>query len=173
MRSEQPKRYNSKKMKALLTILIAMKDSEEIDFDVFNDYTGLGKKTYSEVLKMIEEMLIDLNMKFQFKRVKIQLENNKTRYYIYKYKFHVPNPIDYSYNIPDKLGKIKLINYSLVLVYLMLRNNEIVRLNRLETIFPNFKAHKLMDMMHSLKDIVDGDLYREGYQYKLKEWDYE
>lgn len=112
-------------------------------------------------------------MKFKFEEVKIQLENNKTRYYIYKYKFHVPNPIDYSYNKPDKLGKIKIINYSLVLVYLMLRNNEIVRLNRLETIFPNFEWHKFMNMIHSLKDIVDGDLYREGWQYKFKEWDYE
>ena len=66
-----------------------------------------------------------------------------------------------------------MINYSLTIVYLMLKNNEVVNYKKLSEMFPFFANRKYGLLFKYLTVLVDGDLYRENKNYKLKEWDLE
>ncbi|MCR5786145.1 MAG: hypothetical protein K6G28_00365, partial [Acholeplasmatales bacterium] len=67
----------------------------------------------------------------------------------------------------------KLINYSMTITYLKLKNGEIVNFNELSNIFPFFNRKKFWTLMTWLKDLIDEDLYREKKIYKIREFAYE
>lgn len=170
---EPKKRYNTKTIRAVLIIFMEMLNSNEIDFEYFNEYTGLSRTTYYVVRKIIKEMIIDLKLNVLYEIRRIVHITRQTKYYTHKFMLKLPESIDYSYHLSDELYDIKRMDYSFTIVYLMLKNKEDVNLRVLSKIFPNYTKHKNYTLMHYLRDIVDGDLYIEKWYYKLKDWDYE
>lgn len=165
------KYYNTRTIRATFLMLITMLDSTEMDYDLFYDYTGLSLGSYLRVRKTIVEMIKDLNLKCSYEIIKYPRENRYTRYFIYKYAINKSGQFDYSYNINPDLTYEKRIDYSLTIVYLMLKNNEEVTYNKLTTIFPLFtkkRFEKLISYLRLL--IIDEELYYEKKIYILREF---
>lgn len=47
------KKYNTRIIRATLLMLNAMIDLNEIEYDFFNDYTGLSRSSYIRVFRII------------------------------------------------------------------------------------------------------------------------
>ena len=167
------KKYSTKTIRAVLIMFMEMLDSIPIDYDFFYEYTGLSTTTYSSVRKIITEMIIDLKLNDTYEVVKTERNDRYTRYFTYSYKLNVPDPIDYSYHLSDDLDDNKRINYSMTIIYLMLKNKEKVTLRTLSKIFPGYEKYRNLKLMNHLKDIVDGDLIIKKRKYILEDWDYE
>ena len=118
------KKYNTKTIRATFLMFLMMMDSRIMDFELFDDYTGLTYVSYWRVRKIISEMIIDLNIRCSYEVSKSYIEIKKTSYVSRKYSIETSNPIDYSYTIDPKLGYKKRIDYSLTILYLMLKNKE-------------------------------------------------
>ena len=165
------KYYNTRTIRATFLMFITMLDSTEMDYDLFYDYTGLSLNSYLRVRKTIVEMIKDLNLKCSYEIIKYPRANRYTRYFIYKYTINKFERFDYSYNINPNLTYEKRIDYSMIIVYLMLKNNEEVTYNKLTTIFPLFtkkRFEKLISYLRLL--IIDEELYYEKKIYILREF---
>ena len=167
------KEYSTRKIRAVLLMFNAMISNYDMDFDLFNDYTDLKTDSYRNVKRIIREMIIDLNLHFNFTSISILNITKKTKYYTYKYCLESIGEVKYSYHICDDLDDEKLINYSMTITYLKLKNGEIVNFKELSNIFPFFNQKKFWTLMSWLKDIIDEDLYRENKTYKIREFAYE
>lgn len=167
------KYYNTRTIRSIFLMFITMLDSNEIDFDLFRDYTGSYKRSYSKVRKAIIEMISDLNLRCSYEIVKYPQINRYTRYFTYSYTIKKDNQFDYSYNISPYLTYEKKINYSMTIVYLMLKNNEVVTYKKLAAIFPLFTRKRFRTLMDYLSILIDEDLYCEKKIYKLREYNYE
>lgn len=97
------KYYNTRTIRSIFLMFITMLDSNEIDFDLFRDYTGSCKRSYSKVRKAIIEMISDLNLRCSYEIVKYPQINRYTRYFTYSYTIKKDNQFDYSYNISPYL----------------------------------------------------------------------
>ena len=111
------KKYNTSMIRAIFLMFITMFDSNEIDYDLFYDYTGLSSFSYRFVRKTINEMINDLNLKCSYRIVKYPRENRYTKYYIYKYTIDRYDKCDYSYDISSNLSYEKRINYSMCILF--------------------------------------------------------
>ncbi|MCR5787299.1 MAG: hypothetical protein K6G28_06330, partial [Acholeplasmatales bacterium] len=79
------KKYSTRNIRAVLLMFNAMISNYDMDFDLFNDYTGLKTDSYRNVKRIIREMIIDLNLHFNFTSISILNITKKTKYYTYKY----------------------------------------------------------------------------------------
>jgi len=80
---------------------------------------------------------------------------------------------NYSYRIRYDLEDEKLIDYSMTITYLKLKNGEKVNFKELSNIFPFFNHNKYWTLISWLRDLIDEDLYRENKTYKIREFAYE
>ena len=75
------KKYNTRIIRASLYMLNAMIDLNEIEYEYFNDYTGLSKSSYTRVFRIIQKMIIDLQLNYKLEKVKILHISKYTNYY--------------------------------------------------------------------------------------------
>lgn len=136
------KKYSTKTIRAVLIMFMEMLDSIPIDYDFFYEYTGLSTTSYTNVRKIIEQMIIDLKLNVTYEVIKTEQIHSKTRYFTYSYKLNVPEPIDYSYQLSEDLDDNKKIDYSMSIIYLMLKNKEDVTLKGLSKIFPGYEKYR-------------------------------
>lgn len=167
------KKYNTKTIRATFLMFLMMMDSRVMDFDLFKDYTGLKYITYWRVRKIISEMIIDLNIRCSYVVSKSYIEIKKTSYISRKYSIETSNPIDYSYTIVPNLDYKKRIDYSMTILYLMLKNEEEVTYDKLATLFPLFTRNRFETLLYYFRMLIDEELYIENKAYKLREYDYE
>ena len=69
----------------------------------------------------------------------------------------------YKYNTDD-LSEDELIRYSLVIVYLMLKNGQYVTSITLSRLFPNFDRKKMMTLKDTLITLIADDIDKNKYQ---------
>jgi len=163
------KYYNTRTIRATFLMFITMLDSTEMDYDLFYDYTGLSIDSYRRVRKTIVEMIKDLNLKCSYEIIKYPRANRYTRYFIYKYAINKSGQFDYSYNINPNLTYEKRIDYSMIIVYLMLKNNEEVTYNKLANILPLFTKNRFEKLLSYLRLLlIDEEIYIKNKIYKIR-----
>lgn len=167
------KKYSTRKIRAVLLMFNAMVNNYEMDYELFNDYTGLKTYSYRNVKRIIREMISDLNLHFNFISISIINITKKTKYYTYKYCLENIGETNYSYRIRYDLEDEKLIDYSMTITYLKLKNGEKVNFKELSNIFPFFNHNKYWTLISWLRDLIDEELYRENKTYKIREFSYE
>ncbi len=167
------KRYNTRSIRATFLMFLMMLDSRIMDLELFEDYTGLKYFSYWRIRKIIREMIIDLNLNCSLKIHEYKNDAIHATCISRKYTIEVSNPIDYSYSIKNDLDYKKIINYSMVIVYLKLKNKEEVNYKNLSNIFPFFTKRKFIYFLHYFRMLINEELYIENKVYKLKDYDYE
>ena len=154
--------YNTDTAFALLQVLLYIKDEKEITYQAFEELTGLTRVSFHRVMNMFEEMIEDIHYNATLSKIKnkeIKLDN--TQYQEIIYRFHDVDSIEY--NI-DELSDEKKIQYSAVIIYLMLKNRKRVTTDKLKTIFPNFNRNKMSNFMNKLKTIIAEEIDINTYQ---------
>ena len=66
------KKYSTKTIRAVLIMFMEMLDSIPIDYDFFYEYTGLSTTIYTNVRKIIEQMIIDLKLNVTYEVIKTE-----------------------------------------------------------------------------------------------------
>ena len=145
------KKYNTRIIRATFLMFNTMLNSKIMDYELFYDYTGLSIPSYILVRKIIQEMIIDLNIKCLYKTINFIQDTKKTRYIAHKFIIDTSNPINYSYVFSNNLDYEKKINYSMTITYLMLKNNEEVNYKKLSIIFPLFTKKRFYNLINYLK----------------------
>ena len=164
------KKYSTRVIRAIFLMLNAMIDGNEIDYVYFYDYTGLSTTSYYVVFKIISEMVVDLNFAFSYKIKKCIHITKHTTYYS---RLHlVDNFVNYSYRINPDLERKKRIDYSMVIIYFMLKNDEEVSFERLKEIFPDFTKVRFKYLLSYLRLLIDEELHCKNKIYRLRDWDY-
>lgn len=131
-----------------------------MDGDLFEEITGLSRKAYYRTMKIFVELLEDINYKCQVVKLKrVDQLNNLTSYF---YKFIIVN--DYDINVEQimELSEDKRITYSLVIIYLLLKNKKRITLDVLSMIFPKISDETLANTK-KLNDFFDIKLIKNEY----------
>ena len=153
-------RYNSKLCQNLLQVLIFVYDNSQILIDDFIELTGDSNQDFSDTMQEFTKMLSRLDLNVSLKKSKqdkeeIQFKKNK-------YLFNIDTD-PYKYNTDDLLED-ELIRYSLVIVYLMLKNGQYVTSITLSRLFPNFDRKKMMTLKDTLLTLIADDIDKNKYQ---------
>lgn len=143
--------YNTNTSFALLQVLLYLKDEKEITYQAFEELTTLSKTSYYRVMEMFEEMIEDIHFQATLSKIKLENRLDYTHYQEVIYRFHDLGSNEYDI---EGLSDEKKIQYSPVIVYLMLKNRKRVTQDKLKTIFPNFDKDKMAKLIKKLQDVI-------------------
>ena len=153
-------RYNTQLSKSLLQALILILDNHQITSDDFIDTTDENDARFVEAMPEFKKMLQKLDLDISFLKSSIDEEDAKNKRKIYFFNVG-DNPINYKI---DDLNEEELIKYSLVIVYLMLKNGQYVSSITLSRIFPRFDRKTMALLKESLLDCIAEDIEKNKYQ---------
>ena len=162
-------KYNTNDCKHLLELLIFIIDNKQITVDDFIEVTGLSDKIYGTTMRDFNQMLPKLDLNISSLKSTVLKPEEPQNKVIYYYNVDITDP--YKYNI-DNLTQEELIKYSLVIVYLMLKNEQYVTPITLSRIFPNFNNKTMFYLKENLLDVIADDIDKNKYQsYILVDFD--
>lgn len=114
-------------------------------------------------------MINDLKLNYKLEKIKIMHISKYTKYYSYKHKLKILDEYNYSYSINSNLDYTKRIDYSMAIVYLMLKNKEDVTYNKLASIFILFTRNRFVILSYYLRMLID-EVYIENKIYKMRDY---
>ena len=153
-------RYNSQLSKSFVQILLFIIDNNQITSDDFVDITGLDPHRFYEAMAEFRTMLSKLDLNISMLKSTIDKGEVQIKKSIYFFNVDID---PYHYNIDD-LNEEELIKYSLVIMYLMLKNHQYVSTITLSRIFPRFDRKTMALLKDSLLDCIAEDIEKNEYQ---------
>ena len=158
-------KYNTKIQMKILATYLYLIDSHEITFEIFKEEIGGSSSMFSRVMKYMFDAVEALKLKCTM--FKVQQQQIFTGYNITynKYYFQMIGH-DYSCSL-ENLSEEQLIRYSMLIVYLLIKNNVPIRRKTLRSIFPYYDKNKNTLLINRLKQVIAEDIIRVGHYYKF------
>lgn len=135
-------------------------DNKQITVDDYMDISGELSPRFTEAMPEFELMLQKLNLDISYLKSKIDDETTPNKKKIYFFNIGI-DPYNYSL---DELTEEDLIKYSLVIVYIMLKNNQYVSSITLSRIFPRFDRKTMALIKDGLLSVIPDELEKNKYQ---------
>lgn len=152
--------YNTQVSKLLLQVLIYIIDNKQITADDFVDITGVDNHLFYIVMPEFRKMLSRLNMNISMLKSDIDKEEIQIKKSIYFFNIGFD---PYYYDDMTEFSEEEQINYSLVIMYLMLKNNQYVSTATLKRLFPRFTKQLMQKLKESLLDVIAEDIDKNEY----------
>ena len=152
--------YNTQVSKLLLQVLIYIIDNKQITADDFVDITGADNLLFYKLMPEFRKMLSRLNMNISMLKSDIDKEEIQIKKSIYFFNIGFD---PYYYDDMTEFSEEEQINYSLVLMYLMLKNNQYVSTATLKRLFPRFTKQLMQKLKESLLDVIAEDIDKNEY----------
>ena len=154
---------NSGLNKKLLQLFILLVDEKEITYESFNEYIETKPSQFSKLIKEYKNMLIKLELNYTFDSVDIPNEENETliptKIYYQKQLYE-----DYSFKT-DNLTDDEKKRYIYVLLYLMLRNSNMVSKTKIRDRLGLDLSRRTIDrIMNELKTIIGFNIIKDELQ---------
>ena len=152
--------YNTQVSKLLLQVLIYIIDNKQITADDFVDITGTDNLLFYKLMPEFRKMLSRLNMNISMLKSDIDKEEIQIKKSIYFFNIGFD---PYYYDDMTEFSEEEQINYSLVIMYLMLKNNQYVSTTTLKRLFPRFTKQLMQKLKESLLDVIAEDIDKNEY----------
>lgn len=152
--------YNTQVSKLLLQVLIYIIDNKQITADDFVDITGADNLLFYKLMPEFRKMLSRLNMNISMLKSDIDKEEIQIKKSIYFFNIGFD---PYYYDDMTEYSEEEQINYSLVIMYLMLKNNQYVSTATLKRLFPRFTKQLMQKLKESLLDVIAEDIDKNEY----------
>ena len=152
--------YNTQVSKLLLQVLIYIIDNKQITADDFVDITGADNLLFYKLMPEFRKMLSRLNMNISMLKSNIDKEEIQIKKSIYFFNIGFD---PYYYDDMTEFSEEEQINYSLVIMYLMLKNNQYVSTATLKRLFPRFTKQLMQKLKESLLDVIAEDIDKNEY----------
>ncbi|MBR6072308.1 MAG: hypothetical protein IKP77_05710 [Acholeplasmatales bacterium] len=152
--------YNTQVSKLLLQVLIYIIDNKQITADDFVDITGADNLLFYKLMPEFRKMLSRLNMNISMLKSDIDKEEIQIKKSIYFFNIGFD---PYYYDDMTEFSEEEQINYSLVIMYLMLKNNQYVSTATLKRLFPRFTKQLMQKLKESLLDVIAEDIDKNEY----------
>lgn len=162
-------KYNVEQNKAILQVYLYLMDNHQISSSEFLEITSLSRVSFYKIMNFITSMIDDLNLKATISKDNIKkydsslIEHEANIYYFRQ------AGMNYYFNL-EECEDEKRILYSLVIVYLMLKNRQYVSLGTLSKILPDFDKKKMSKLIATLREVIAEDVYKNEIQsYVIEE----
>ena len=147
-------RYNTGLQLFLTQFLIYLYDNKEATYESFSETLNITPQLFSKYIPIFNDMITNLEMnvvfsKYTYQDNKIDTSRLKTNVYLLttlgedKYHFSYSN-----------LTEEQLIQYSMTILYLMLKQHKYIKHDKLVNIFPNLRRDTLLKMIDMLQSIL-------------------
>ena len=160
-------RYNTKEQIFLTQFYIYMVDVHHTTYEEFNELMLISQPEFSKFINSFKQMINDLKLNCSLLIEKTYPEEYDSNFKINTYYLQQIGE-DYYFEY-EHLNEEQLIKYSMIIVYLMLRNHQYVTTSLLETIFPNFTRKTMFNLLNKLKEIIPGEIEKnEIFSYVIE-----
>ena len=156
-------RYNTETNKALLQVYLYLIDNHQISYEEFMQISSLPRTKYYVIMDYFKEMVDDLNLKATISKDKVLKLDSCLNYNEFTYYYFRQAGVNYYFNLDDCTDE-KKIRYSLVIVYLMLKNRQYVSASILEKQLPDFNRKKMLGIIECLREVVAENIYENEIQ---------
>ena len=153
--------YNTQASKLLLQVLIYIIDNKQITIDEFVDITGADNHLFYIIMPEFRKMLSRLNMNISMLKSDIDKDEIQIKKSIYFFNIGFD---PYYYDDMCQFTEEEQINYSLVIIYLMLKNNQYVSTATLKRLFPRFTKQLMQKLKGTLLEVIGEDIEKNKYQ---------
>ncbi len=145
--------YNTNTQVFLTQFLMYLYDNKETTYESFTDAMDISPQTFSKYVKIFKEMVKDLHMNASLVLDKYLDKTTDTNQFKTKvYILQTYSEDKYYFEYKD-LSEEKLITYSMTIVYLMLKQHQFIKFEKLSKILPNFRREVLINMINKLQDL--------------------
>lgn len=145
--------YNTNTQVFLTQLLMYLYDNKETTYESYTDAMDISPQTFSKYIKIFKNMVKDLHMNASLvidKYLDKTTDTNQFKTKVYILQTYSEDKYYFDYN---NLSEEKLITYSMTIVYLMLKQHQFVKFEKLVKIFPNFRREILINLIDKLQDL--------------------
>ena len=146
-------RYNTGLQIFLTQFLMYLYDNKEVTYESFSEASTITPQLFSKYVIIFKEMITNLKMNVIFsKYTYLDKEKDKNQLKTNVYLLSTLGEDKYHFEYND-LSEEQLIQYSMTIVYLMLKQHKFIKHDKLENIFPNFRRDTLIKLIEMLQTI--------------------